>query len=92
MNVIQISTFLPKDIAQILSAQIQILVKLLSDNAEWPITEAMSFLLMLQFGIYQPLHRWSQRKENACYCRYNKKFWKELICLLSLHYLTMLYE
>jgi hypothetical protein len=22
----------------------------------------------------------------------NKKFWKELICLLSLHYLTMLYE
>jgi hypothetical protein len=22
----------------------------------------------------------------------NKKFWKELICLLSKHYLTMLYE
>jgi hypothetical protein len=22
----------------------------------------------------------------------NKKFWKELICLLSLHYLTMLHE
>jgi hypothetical protein len=22
----------------------------------------------------------------------NKKFWKELICLLSLHYLTMLYD
>jgi hypothetical protein len=25
----------------------------------------------------------------VCYLTYNKKFWKELICLLSLHYLKL---
>jgi hypothetical protein len=32
------------------------------------------------------------KERNFVYYDLNKKFWKELICLLSLHYLTMLYE